>query len=148
MPVFGRYGLEDGGEIAAWPGVRLRSQQEPAQIPSTKSTAPPMARSMTRVRRRVKELTGRNRSGVRDVRILIEDINPVLRGWGNYFRTGNAARKFNQVDTYVWNRLHSFMVKRKGRHLRPGEAQQWTSDFFHAQGLHRLCGTVRYPEAA
>jgi len=108
----------------------------------------PSQRSMTRVRRRVKELTGRNRSGVRDVRILIEDINPVLRGWGNYFRTGNAARKFNQVDTYVWNRLHSFMVKRKGRHLRPGEAQQWTSDFFHAQGLHRLCGTVRYPEAA
>jgi group II intron reverse transcriptase/maturase len=108
----------------------------------------PSQRSMTRVRRRVKELTGRNRSGVKDVRILIEDINPVLRGWGNYFRTGNAARKFNQVDTYVWNRLHSFMVKRKGRNLRPGEAQQWTSDFFHAHGLHRLCGTVRYPEAA
>jgi RNA-directed DNA polymerase len=108
----------------------------------------PSARSMKRVRQRVKELTGRNRSGVQDVRILIKDINPVLRGWGNYFRTGNAARKFNQIDTYVWKRLHHFMVKRKGRHLRTGEVQQWTSAFFHAHGLHRLRGTVQYPEAA
>lgn len=108
----------------------------------------PSARSMKRVRQRVKDVTGRNRSGVTDVRILIEDINPVLRGWGNYFRTGNAAQKFIQVDTYVWKRLHGFMVKRKGRNLRPGEGQQWTRDFFHAHGLHRLRGTVQYPEAA
>jgi RNA-directed DNA polymerase len=42
----------------------------------------PSARSMTRVRQRVKELTGSNRSGVKDVRVIIRDINPVLRGWG------------------------------------------------------------------
>ena len=108
----------------------------------------PSPRSMKRVRQRVKEMTGRNRSGVKDVRTLIRDLNPVLRGWGNYFRTGNATQKFNQVDTYVWRRLHAFLVKRKGRHLRPGEAQQWTRDFFHSLGLHRLRGTVEYPEAA
>jgi hypothetical protein len=28
------------------------------------------------------------------------------------------------------------------------EAQQWTGDFFHALGLHRLRGTIQYPEAA
>ena len=36
---------------------------------------------------------------------MIADLNPVLRGWGNYFRTGNAARKFRQVDHYVVWRL-------------------------------------------
>jgi group II intron reverse transcriptase/maturase len=108
----------------------------------------PSPRSMKRVRQRVKELTGRNRSGVKDIRVLIKDLNPVLRGWGNYFRTGNAAQKFIQIDTYAWRRLHAFLVKRKGRNLRPGEAQQWTSDFFHTLGLHRLRGTVEYPEAA
>ena len=76
------------------------------------------------------------------------DLNPVLRGWGNYFRTGNAAQKFIQIDAYVRWRLLRFMVKRKGRNLRPGAAQQWTSDFFHALGLHRLRGTIQYPEAA
>jgi hypothetical protein len=103
---------------------------------------------MKRVRQRVKELTGRNRSGVRDVRVIIADLNPVLRGWGNYFRTGNAATKFTQVDTYVWKRLCRLLVTRKGRNLRQGEAQHWTSDFFHALGLYRLCGTIKYPEAA
>jgi RNA-directed DNA polymerase len=103
---------------------------------------------MKRARQRVKELTGRDRSGVKDVRVIIADLNPVLRGWGNYFRTGNAAVKFLQVDTYVWRRLYAFMVKRKGRNLRMGDAHRWTRDFFHSLGLHRLRGTVQYPEAA
>ena len=108
----------------------------------------PSTRSMKRVRQRVKEMTGRNRNGVKDVRVIIRDINPVLRGWGNYFRTGNADVKFNRVDSYVWQRLRSFLVKRKGRNLRAGEASRWTRDFFHAHGLHQLRGTVKYPEAA
>jgi group II intron reverse transcriptase/maturase len=109
----------------------------------------PSLRSMKRVRQRVKELTGRNRNGVKDVRVIIRDLNPVLRGWGNYFRTGNAAQKFNQVDRYVEKRLHGFMKKRKGRNLRAGEAERWTSDFFvEGHGLHRLRGTVQYPGAA
>ena len=108
----------------------------------------PSTRSMKRVRQRVKEMTGRNRNGVKDVRVIIRDINPVLRGWGNYFRTGNAAAKFNQVDDYVRQRLRNFMVKRKGRNLRAGEASRWTHDFFHGHGLHRLRGTIKYPEAA
>ena len=105
----------------------------------------PSQRSMQRVRQRVKERTGRTRNGVKDVRVLIRDLNPILRGWGHYFRTGNAARKFNRLDTYVWTRLRGFMVKRKGRNLRPGEIEGWTRDFFFQHGLHRLRGTVRYP---
>ena len=108
----------------------------------------PSQRSMKRVRARVKERTGRHRFGVKDVRDIIDGLNPVLRGWGNYFRTGNAAQKFIQVDTYVWQRLRRFMVKRRGRNLGAGEAQGWDRDFFHAQRLHRLRGTVAYPEAA
>jgi group II intron reverse transcriptase/maturase len=108
----------------------------------------PSQRSMKQVRQRVKDCTGRRRHGVKDVREIVEDVNSFLPGWGNYFRTGNAADKFIQVDTYVWKRLHRFMVKRKGRNLRPGEAQQWDRDFFWRLGLHRLRGTVRYPEAA
>ncbi len=77
---------------------------------------------------------------------VIRDINPVLRGWGTYFRTGNAATKFIQIDTYVWRRLHHFLVKRQGRNLRPGQADRWTSDWLYSQGLYRLRGTIRYPE--
>jgi RNA-directed DNA polymerase len=105
----------------------------------------PSPGSLSRVRQRVRELTGRDRQGVRDVRVLIRALNPVLRGWGAYFRSGNAAQKFNQLDGFVWRRLVRFMVGRKGRHLRPGEARGWTPEFFYRLGLHRFRGTVRYP---
>jgi RNA-directed DNA polymerase len=106
----------------------------------------PSARSMKRVRQRVKELTLRSRCHV-DIRDVIADVNPVLRGWGNYFRTGNAAQKFNQLDSYVWNRLRTLRIKRKGRQLKAGEAEAWTRQYFWNLGLHRLRGTVKYPEA-
>ena len=108
----------------------------------------PSVRSMKRVGARVKEFTDRRWNGAKDVRVLIRNLNPILRGWGNYFRTGNAADKFNVVDRYVWWRLKRFSMKRKGRNLRAGEAAAWTSDFFVSLGLHRLRGTVQYPAPA
>jgi group II intron reverse transcriptase/maturase len=105
----------------------------------------PSAKSMKRVREKIHGLTDRSRNGVKDVRVIIGDLNPVLRGWGNYFRTGNASRKFNQIDDYVCRRLHRFMVKRRGRNLRPGQADEWDRNWFWDRGLHRLRGTVRYP---
>jgi RNA-directed DNA polymerase len=104
----------------------------------------PSTKSVKRVRQRVKELTP-IAAQHRDLRETIKKINPVLRGWGGYFRTGNAARKFNQVDSYVWKRLRTLVRKRKGRNLRPGEMERWTRDEFVRLGLHRLRGTVRYP---
>ena len=101
------------------------------------------------MRRRVKELTDRRWLGVKDVRDIIDRLNPVLRGWGNYFRTGNAAIKFGAIDSYVQRRLFRHMVRRKGRNLRAGEADRWMgNDYFHSLGLHRLRGTVCYPEVA
>jgi RNA-directed DNA polymerase len=107
----------------------------------------PSQRAMQRVRQRVKALT-RRAVCHRNLRDAIAQLNPVLRGWGAYFRTGNAAIKFGQVDDYVNWRLKRLLVARHGRQLGAGRAAQWTGDFFHALGLHRLRGTIRYPEAA
>ena len=60
---------------------------------------------------------------------MIADLNPLLRGWGNYFRTGNAARKFRQADNYVVHRLRSLMVKKRGRNLHAGQADAWTEEW-------------------
>jgi group II intron reverse transcriptase/maturase len=104
----------------------------------------PSRRSMKRIRQRVKELTPRSRCH-EYLRRVIAELNPVLRGWGQYFRTGNASRCFNQIDSYVYRRLKTLRVKRKGRHLRAGEADRWTRESFEQLGLHRLRGTIRYP---
>jgi hypothetical protein len=106
----------------------------------------PSTRSMKRIRQRVKELTPKSRCH-EDPREIIRELNPVLRGWGQYFRTGNAAGKFNELDKYVAWRLKRMRIKRKGRHLKHGEPR-WNASFFYSLGLHKLAGTVAYLEAA
>ena len=106
----------------------------------------PSTRSMQCIRQRVKEPTASARCHA-DIREVIDALNPVLRGWSNYFRTGNAALRFGQLDDYVWRRLKALRVKRKGRHLRAGEAERWTREYFEKLGLVRLRGTVRYPKS-
>jgi RNA-directed DNA polymerase len=107
----------------------------------------PSQRAMNRLREKVRDRTGRSRAGA-DIREVIADLNPVLRGWGNYFRTGNAAVKFRQADDYVVFRLRRLMIKKRGRNLRAGQAIAWKEDWFNGHGLHRLRGTIRYPKAA
>lgn len=107
----------------------------------------PSQRSMKRLRDKVRDRTGRNRAGD-DIRDVIADLNPLLRGWGNYFRTGNAAIKFAQADRYVVWRLLRLMIRKRGRNLHAGQAGAWTEDWFNGHGLYRLRGTIRYPRTA
>ena len=80
--------------------------------------------------------------------MLIDDLNPVLRGWGNYHCTGNASRKFQGVDWYVNSRLTHFMLRRTGHRQRGASVVTWTPEWFREKGLYRLSGTVRYARAA
>lgn len=107
----------------------------------------PSAQAMKNARARVKALTARSRVGV-DLKDTIGALNLFLRGWGGYFRTGNAATKFRQLDRYVAWRLKRLLIKRRGRNLRAGQAARWTETWFHDQGLYKLSGTIRYPKAA
>jgi RNA-directed DNA polymerase len=107
----------------------------------------PSQRAMKRLRGKIRDRTGRNRAGA-DIRDVIADLNPVLRGWGTYFRTGNAAAKFRQADLYAVGRLRTLMIKKRGRNLRPGQVLEWDEDWFNGHGLHRLRGTIRHPRAA
>jgi RNA-directed DNA polymerase len=106
----------------------------------------PSKRNMKKVRSKVKELTDSRRDGVKDVDVLIRDLNPMLEGWGRHFSTGNAARKFLSLDTYVVRRLNMFRWRRHRRHMKPGQRNRWTRDDYEARGLYRLRGTVRYPK--
>lgn len=107
----------------------------------------PSVRAMKNARARVEALTSRSRVGV-DLKATIGAVNQFLRGWGGYFRTGNAATKFRQLDRYVAWRLKRLLIKRRGRNLRAGQAARWTETWFHDQGLYKLSGTIRYPKAA
>jgi RNA-directed DNA polymerase len=107
----------------------------------------PSQRSMQRVRAKIKALTSRSRVGMR-LPDTIRALNSLLRGWGAYFRTGNAGIKFISLDRYVVRRLKRLLITQRGGNLRAGQASIWTPDWFHDQGLYQLLGTIRYPKAA
>jgi group II intron reverse transcriptase/maturase len=110
----------------------------------------PSVRAMNAIRNRVREITNRQRrAGMKDIREVIRDLNPVLRGWGNYFRTGNASLKFQQVDSYVHYRLIRLLVRRGGNRRKRFPVKEWTTPrFVRDHRLHRLIGTIRYPGSA
>jgi RNA-directed DNA polymerase len=107
----------------------------------------PSQRSMKRARARIRDLTDRRRVGL-ELAEVIAAVNLFLRGWGNYFRTGNAADKFVSLDRHVAWRLKRLLIKKRGRNLRAGQANRWTRAWLHDQGLYQLMGTIRYPKAA
>ena len=106
----------------------------------------PAPKAMKRIRTRVRELTDRRSAG-KDVREVIGRLNPVLRGWGNYFRTGNADEKFNQVDDYVHQSL-CLWLRRRGGQRSSFRFDKWPHERFFGMGLYRLRTTVRYPTQA
>ena len=144
--------LREGNEGFDFLGCHLRARMsgrlwEQKQIVRYYLHRWPSARSMKRARARVKDLTDRSRVGM-ELADVIAGLNLFLRGWGNYFRTGNASNKFVQLDRHVAWRLKRLLIKKRGRNLRAGQANRWTRTWFHDQGLHKLMGTIRYPKAA
>ena len=105
----------------------------------------PSPKATKKLRDRVRELTSKRQSG-KDVKQIVAELTPVLRGWGNYFRTGNADREFNKMDAYVVSSLRRWQYRRGGQ--RPTKRKPFTGDQLHEMGLHKLMGTVKYPAQA
>jgi hypothetical protein len=105
----------------------------------------PSARAMSSIRAKIRALTDRRATGLA-LSATVDRLNPVLRGWGNYFRGGNSARKFMQIDSYVHERL---AILATAKHKRSG--RRWATTYnvawFQRLGVHTLSGSVRYGSA-
>jgi len=101
----------------------------------------PSGRAMAAIRARVREATGRRFVG-HPIEWVVGNLNRVLRGWGAYFRHGNPARKFAQIDSYVHQRLAIFASVKHGLHGRNWQ-RRFTWAWLKALGVYRLSGRVR-----
>ena len=110
----------------------------------------PSRKAMNSVRAKVRELTDRRRCArIKDICPIIAELNPILRGWGTYFRTGNASAKFQVIDRYVRMRLRRVMQRRGGQRRPAFRFADWPHRrFVEEHGLHKLLGTIRYPGGA
>jgi hypothetical protein len=67
-------------------------------------------------------------------------------GWGNCFRTGNADREFNEMDSLVVKSLRRWQSRRGGQ--RPTKRPPFAGQQLYGMGRYRLQGTVPYPAHA
>jgi len=86
-----------------------------------------------RVRLKTKRANGQSLSRI------IEDINPVLRGWFNYFKH-SCKNIFPSLDGWVRMRLRSILRKRSGGKGkgRGADNQKWPNAFFAESGLFTM----------
>jgi group II intron reverse transcriptase/maturase len=101
----------------------------------------PSDRAMAAVRAKIREATDRRFVGY-PVDWVVVRLNRVLRGWGGYFRHGNSARKFAQIDSYVHQRLAIFASVKHGLHGRNWQ-RRFTWAWLKALGVYRLSGRVQ-----
>jgi RNA-directed DNA polymerase len=72
----------------------------------------PKAKAMN-LRRRVKQLTGRNTT-LCSLGDKLQEINLILRGWANYYRyCARAGRVFTSLDWYIRDRIWSWQRKKR-----------------------------------
>jgi RNA-directed DNA polymerase len=98
----------------------------------------PRQKSVLKVREAIRKRTGR--SNGHSLECIIAGINPVLRGWYNYFRHGKVHTLTN-LDSWVRGRLRSILrkrTKRKGKAQGGPDHRRWPNSFFDEAGLFNL----------
>lgn len=84
----------------------------------------PRPKSLSAFKDRVRSLT--RRQAPISLTKMIEDLNPVLRGWGNYFALGDVVELFKDLDGWIRTRLRSkargSMARLISRQIMPNRA--------------------------
>ena len=73
----------------------------------------PKLKKRTALFAKLREVFRRNVS--QPVGTVIDEINPILRGWANYFRVGHSNRCFSMVKHWVEKKVRRHLMRSRGR---------------------------------
>lgn len=104
--------LTEPDSCFAFLGFTIRWQPNPT-IQKGYAHTSPRRKKVLDVLRNVRD-TLRN-SGHLSVRDAVARVNPIVRGWANYFRIGNSKRELDTVRTGVELKVRRFAVKKRKR---------------------------------
>jgi group II intron reverse transcriptase/maturase len=99
-----------GYKIKRGKGLRMSAQKRATKANPLDLYAIPRPKSVDRFKDQIRNLTRRN-APVK-LSAIIEAINPIIRGWGNYYRKAHVRKLFHQLDGWIERRLWSFAAKR------------------------------------
>ena len=95
-------------------------------------------KSLKVLRERIRHKTQRTRGD--SLAKIIEDLNPMVRGWFNYFKHAHSVAQLG-IDGFIRRRLRAILRKQE---KRPGMGKcfhdhlRWPNTFFAAQGLFTI----------
>ena len=109
------------------PAHKRRSRSNPQNL-----SAVPKATSVKRFQDQMRALT--RRKTPLTLRAVIAQINPVIRGWGTFYRKAPVRLMCNRLDRWIERRRYAFLAKR------------WRNGTWRSHPRSRLiekCGLVR-----
>lgn len=126
-----------GYKVKRGKGYKLSGQKRWVKGNTHDLYAVPREKSVKRFQAQIRKLT-RRKSPVR-LRELIDQINPIIRGWGNFYRKAHVRRLFHRLDGWIAQRIYSFMAKRwRNRMYRKYPVKRLVEEY----GLVRLINLV------
>jgi len=81
----------------------------------------PSKRSVTAKRKELRDIWLRLKG--HNVRAVLDRLNPIIRGWANYFRTVVSSEVFHKMDHWMHRR-----ARRYTRHTHPTKSQSWQQE--------------------
>ena len=102
----------------------------------------PKQAAIERFKNRVRELTRRTRP--MNLQMVIDDLAPVIRGWGQYFTISHHGHYY-RLDAWIRERCRAFVAKRWNR--SPALDAEWTNTRLANMGLPSLAVMRRQVKA-
>jgi len=96
------------------------------------------SKSRQALRDKIRDKTKRNRSG--SLEEIIKDLNPMLKGWFNYFKHAYRT-EFKTIDGFIRRRLRALLLrrnKRKGWGRSIQAHKRWRNAYFAKIGLFTM----------
>lgn len=119
------------------PDAKRRSRSNPQNL-----YAVPRERSVKRFQEQIRSLT--RRKTPLTLKQVIDQINPVIRGWGTYYRKAHVRGLFNRLDRWIVRRLYSFVAKRwRNAMWRRYPSSRLIEEFGLVRLTHQIPGLVK-----
>ena len=98
----------------------------------------PSPKSMNKIREKIRTAIGRDYD--KSLKTKIEHLNPILRGWANYFNWMNSAEHFHKIGRYSIQRLNGWNRRKKKRVRR--SYRRLSGKDLHEMGLFAMHGRI------